>query len=161
MRSCFGFIASWNHNNREKTRINKYLGWQEPNKSKWLHWNVIFIPFTCGISLLFTVDSGGPWWRFGLWVLPLRSKYYCWWLHKWTGTGIHAEAGISRDFVACTRKQKLMLHQRNPVFVIYSVVKSLIVCCCCCFRLHSGTFLPMSHSYRLLIKRFLMTVINL
>lgn len=109
------------------TRIKKYLGWREPNKSKWLHWKAILVRFTCGISLLFTVAAGRPRRHFSLWVLPLWSKYYCWRLHKWAGTEIPTglqESAISCAFFVCRREQIEVNHSSNTSG-----------CCCCCCML--------------------------
>lgn len=61
------------------------------------------------------------------------------------------ESAVSCAFVGCTRKQIEVNNssKMSSFFVTYSVVK-LLIFCCCCSRLCSGTFLPMSQSYRLL-----------
>lgn len=154
---CHCWLEQWNHSDGKKTRIKKYLGWREPNKSKRLHWKAILVRFTCGISLLFTVAAGRPRRHFSLWVLPLWSKYYCWRLHKWAGTEIPA---TSCAFFVCRRKQIEVNHSSNTSVVAVVVacchVMSLIACCCS-FRSYSGTFPLMSPSYRPLTKKPLTT----
>lgn len=72
-------------------RLNTFLGWQAPSEWNCLLWNIIFFALCVGgFSVLFAVAAGVPRWHLCLWVLPHRSKYYCWRLHKWPGADFHS-----------------------------------------------------------------------
>lgn len=93
------WIKSWTFCG--ETRINKYLGWQAPNSWKYLLWNIMFLPCVCGFSVLFAVAAGVPRWHFCLWVLPLRSKYYRWRLHKWPGADFDSDSTSLLCCICC------------------------------------------------------------